>query len=113
VRQVAIDVPRASYDRELGFWTAVTGVSPRRSVIAEEFHVLDAPTGQPLGLLVQRLGADDTGEVRAHLDWGTTDRAAETERHLGLGARVLAQHRRWTVLTDPNGRAYCLTDVQP
>lgn len=113
VRQVAIDVPRASYDRELGFWAAVTGWTPRRSVIAEEFHVLDAPAGQPLGLLLQRLGADDTGEVRAHLDWGTTDRAAETERHLGLGARVLAQHRHWTVLTDPNGRAYCLTDVAP
>jgi hypothetical protein len=113
VRQVAIDVPRASYDRELGFWAAVTGVTPRQSVVAEEFHVLDAPAGQPVGLLIQRLGADDTGDVRAHLDWGTTDRAAETERHLGLGARVLAQHRHWTVLTDPNGRPYCLTDVAP
>ncbi|MBM0126449.1 VOC family protein [Pimelobacter simplex] len=110
VRQVAIDVPRASYDRELGFWAAVTGWRQRASSVTEDFRFLVAPQGQPLGLLLQRLGADDTGDVRAHLDWSTTDRAAETERHLGLGARVLAQHRHWTVLADPVGRVYCLTD---
>ncbi|WP_436700100.1 VOC family protein [Nocardioides sp. BYT-33-1] len=113
VRQVSIDVPRASYERELGFWAAVTGWRQRLSTVTEDFRFLDAPEGQPLGLLLQRLGADDTGDVRAHLDWGTTDRAAETERHLGLGARVLAQHRLWTVLSDPVGRVYCLTDGDP
>ncbi len=113
VRQVAIDVPAPSYDRELAFWAAITRWTPRRSVVAEEFHVLDAPAGQPMGLLLQRLGDDDPGEVRAHLDWGTTDRAAETERHLALGARVLAQHGHWTGLADPVGRVYCLTDAPP
>jgi len=113
VCQVSIDVPRPAYDAELAFWTAVTGWRQRASTVTEDFRFLVQPEGQPLGLLLQRLGADDTGDVRAHLDWGTTDRAAETERHLALGARVLAQHRHWTVLADPVGRVYCLTDEDP
>lgn len=112
VRQVAIDVPRSSYDVEWGFWSALTGWEQRPSTVTEDFRFLLAPPGQPLGLLVQRLGEDD-GPVRAHLDWGTTDRAAETERHLTLGARVLAVHSHWTVLSDPVGRTYCLTDGDP
>ncbi|WP_408898423.1 VOC family protein [Nocardioides sp. R1-1] len=110
VDQVSIDVPRAAYDRELAFWTAITGWRQRTSSVTEDFRFLGPPEGQPLGLLLQRLGADDDGDIRAHLDWGTSDRAAETERHLALGARVLAQHRYWTVLADPVGRVYCLTD---
>lgn len=113
VRQVAIDVPAASYEREWGFWHAITGWKERASTINEDFRFLLAPLDQPLDLLLQRLGTDDQGEVRAHLDWGTTDRAAETELHLAHGSRVLAQHSHWTVLVDPTGRTYCLTDGDP
>ncbi len=113
VRQVAIDVPPASYEREWGFWSALTGWEPRASTVTEDFRFLVPPADQPLALLVQRLGEDHQGGIGAHLDWGTTDRAAETERHLALGARVLAQHRHWTVLAEPTGRVYCLTDADP
>lgn len=112
VRQVAIDVPRASYDRELAFWHALTGWEEHASSVSPDFRFLVPPPGQPVQLLLQRLG-EETGPVRAHLDWGATDRAAETERHLGLGARVLAVHSHWTVLADPVGRTYCLTDGTP
>ncbi|TWH03201.1 hypothetical protein L615_001200000700 [Nocardioides sp. J9] len=112
VDQVAIDVPRASYDAELAFWRTLTGWREHQSSIAAHFRFLLPPDGQPLGLLLQRLDEED-GPLRAHLDWGTTDRAAETERHLALGARVLAVHSHWTVLTDPVGRTYCLTDADP
>lgn len=112
VRQVAIDVPRASYDVELAFWHALTGWEEHASSVSVDFRFLVPPAGQPLQLLLQRLG-EETGPTRAHLDWGTTDRAAETERHLGLGSRVLAVHSHWTVLADPVGRTYCLTDGDP
>lgn len=112
VVQVAIDVPRASYDAELAFWHALTRWSERASAVSPDFRFLVPPAGQPLRLLLQRLGETD-GPARAHLDWGATDRAAETERHLALGARVLAVHDHWTVLVDPVGRAYCLTDQSP
>ncbi|WP_308220324.1 VOC family protein [Pimelobacter simplex] len=120
VRQVALDVPPAAYRTELGFWTALTGWAQRASSVSDDFRFLVPPADhdqnrdQPLRLLLQRLGeADASGAVRAHLDWGTTDRAAETERHLGLGAHVLAVHPHWTVLRDPVGRVYCLTDGDP
>ncbi len=112
VRQVAIDVPRASYDAELAFWHAITGWAEHPSSVSADFRFLVPPAGQPLQLLLQRLG-EEAGPARAHLDWGTTDRSAETERHLGLGARVLAVHSHWTVLADPVGRTYCLTDGPP
>lgn len=112
VRQVAIDVPQASYDAELTFWTALTRWPQRRSTVTDAFRFLVPPQGQPLELLLQRLDEPD-GPARAHLDWGTTDRAAETERHLALGARVLAVHEHWTVLVDPVGRTYCLTGQDP
>lgn len=112
VRQVAIDVPRASYDAELAFWTVLTRWRQRTSTVTDAFRFLEPPPGQPLGLLLQRLDEPE-GDARAHLDWGTTDRAAETERHLALGARVLAVHEHWTVLVDPVGRVYCLTDGDP
>jgi hypothetical protein len=113
VYQVAIDVPRSSYERELGFWHAITGWDQRTSSVTEDFRFLVPPAGQPLRLLVQRLGADDQDGVRAHLDWATSDRAAETERHLAIGAHVLAVLPHWTVLRDPTGRVYCLTDARP
>ena len=65
-----------------------------------------------LGLLLQRLDEPD-GTVRAHLDVGTPDRGAEVERHVALGARVLATEEFWTVLADPAGLAYCVTDRDP
>lgn len=112
VHQVSIDVPAAEYDREVVFWEGLTGWEPRQSGQFPEFRFLGPPEGQPLGILLQRLD-EASGPTRAHLDWGCTDRAAETQRHLKLGATVVAEHPRWTVLRDPVGRAYCLTDGDP
>ena len=85
---------------EPGFWCALTGWELWHSPYADEFHSLVRPRGIPIRLLLQRLGAEESGPVRAHLDIATDDRAAETRRHAALGARV----------ADPAGLAYCLTD---
>ncbi len=112
VDQVCLDVGRASYDRECDFWERLTGWERRVSADHEEFQRLVRPAGQPVHLLLQRL--DETrGDVRAHLDLATTNRTAETERHLALGAQLRAVHDAWTVLADPAGAAYCLTDRSP
>lgn len=112
VDQVCIDIPASSYDDECGFWRDLTGWEPRSSAVSPDFQSLLRPEGQPLRLLLQRLG-EQTGAVRAHLDWATTDRAAETERHQEHSARVVGTHSRWTVLADPVGRVYCITDRDP
>jgi hypothetical protein len=51
--------------------------------------------------------------VRAHADLACADRAASVARHLATGARVVEVRDGWTVMTDPVGRVYCLTDRRP
>ncbi|WP_141014274.1 VOC family protein [Nocardioides sambongensis] len=110
--QVCLDVPPASYRTEVGFWSALTGWQTRASPVSEGFTSLVRPSGQPLRFLLQRL--DGAGDVPgAHLDWATDDRAEEVARHRALGAEVVAEHPVWTVLRDPVGRVYCVTDRDP
>lgn len=112
VDQVCIDVPGEMYDAEVAFWQQVSGRELVPSPGNAEFLRLVRPEGQPVHLLLQQLG-QPLGEVRAHLDLATTDRPAETARHVELGAGVVARYAGWTVLTDPAGSAYCITDRRP
>lgn len=112
VDQVCLDIPSSHYETECRFWAALTGWELRPSPTHAEFRRLVRPAGQPLHLLLQRLG-EDLGPVRAHLDLATDDRAAETRRHVALGAEVVGVHDSWTVLTAPGTPAYCLTDRRP
>lgn len=112
VDQVCLDIPPRLFDAELAFWSTLTGWAPRPSSTSAEFTALHRPAGQPLRLLLQRLD-DDQPHVGAHLDLACSDRAAELERHLALGATHVADHRHCSVLTDPSGTPYCLTDRDP
>lgn len=111
VDQVCLDIPADGFDGERHFWLEVTGREPLPS-IRPEFQRLRRPSDQGLELLVQRL-EDAAGEVRAHLDVGCSDRGAETERHRALGATHLKSYDAWTVLADPTGSTYCITDRAP
>jgi hypothetical protein len=111
VDQVCLDIPDLRFDGEVEFWLAVTGRELVES-IRPEFARLRRPADQGLELLVQRL-EESTGAVRGHLDIGCSDRAAETERHLALGAGHVKTYDAWTVLTDPAGSPYCITDREP
>jgi hypothetical protein len=111
VDQVCLDIPHGGYDEECAFWAAVTGwdLAPSRD---SEFRSLVRPPDIPLRFLLQRLG-EAAGPVRGHLDLAAEDRAAEVRRHAGLGAELVAEHHQWTVLRDPVGFAYCVTDRNP
>ncbi|WP_045875617.1 VOC family protein [Pseudofrankia sp. DC12] len=111
VDQVCLDIPADRYDEERAFWAELTGWELRAGS-RPEFRYLDRPAGIPLRLLLQRLD-EPTGSVRAHLDLAATDRAAETRRHVELGATVVARLGRWTALRDPVGLSYCITDRDP
>lgn len=111
VDQVCLDIPPERYDEECAFWAEQTGweLAPTS---APYMRQLVRPDGMPLRVLLQRQDEGD-GQVRAHLDLATTDRGKETERHRVLGARVQSTHQRWTVLRDPAGALYCITDRDP
>ena len=110
--QVCLDVAPDGFDAEVAFWAGLTGWEPRTSAVSGDFVPLDRPRDQPWRFLLQRT-LDARSPATAHLDLGTDDRAAEVERHVALGAAVESEHAYWTVLRDPVGSAYCLTDRDP
>ncbi|MGI8523226.1 MAG: VOC family protein [Nocardioides sp.] len=111
VDQVCLDIPSGRYGAECAFWSDLLGWG-FEAARHPEFRRLHVPTDQPLRMLLQRLDEPD-GPVRAHLDLATDDRPAETERHVALGAEVVDSRPGWTVLRDPAGSAYCITDRDP
>ncbi|HET6153192.1 MAG TPA: VOC family protein [Marmoricola sp.] len=111
VDQITLDIPPAQYAEECAFWAARTGWDLHETR-RPELRYLQRPEDQPLRILLQRLDEAD-GPARAHLDIATSDRALETGRHRDLGAGVLRVRERWTVMTDPAGTPYCITERDP
>ena len=109
--QVCLDMPASKHEDECRFWAHVTGW-PHESGRFPEFSSLEKPADQPLRLLLQRLD-DDEGPVRAHLDLSSSDRVAEVVRHRSLDAALVHEAGHWTVLRDPAGLEYCVTDRDP
>jgi Glyoxalase-like domain len=99
------------------FWGQVTGYredpeNPNRPGDPEGY--LATPDGQP-GLLFITVPEPKTVKNRVHLDLVPTDqtRDQEVERLLGIGATLVADHRRpdgtgWVVLADPEGNELCI-----
>jgi hypothetical protein len=83
VDQVCLDIPDLGYAGEVAFWRDLTGWV-WTPADEPELSFLRRPPGIPLRILFQRLG-EPTGAVRA----------------------------QWTVMSDPVGRVYCLTDRSP
>jgi GNAT superfamily N-acetyltransferase len=111
VDQVCLDLPVAVHAPETAFWSALLGAEVTASSGHPQFSRLDVD-GFPMRILLQRLDEPD-GPAGAHLDLAVSDRSAETARHVALGAAVERQEPWWTVLRDPAGLAYCLTDRDP
>lgn len=109
--QLCLDIPPRLWATETAFWGALTGWDLRATDLPELTRIR-VPPALPVKLLLQRTD-DEAGTVRSHPDLATGDRAALTRRHVALGARVLARTAQWTVLNDPQGRVYCLTDRTP
>lgn len=111
VDQVCLDIPVVEFAGEVEFWSELTGWAAAPLSPDSEFVALERPSGIPVRILLQRLGPGTP--VGAHLDIACRDRAQQIARHLRLGAIVVAQGASWTVLADPLGRRYCLTDRDP
>nr|WP_269449855.1 VOC family protein [Auraticoccus cholistanensis] len=112
VDQVCVDAAPGHHEAEVAFWATLTGLPPRPS--GPEFVRLTPPPEQPLQLILQRL-QDGSGPTTAHLDLGTSagSRDTEVDRHRELGAELVRRFEDWTVLRDPAGTTYCVTDHLP
>lgn len=109
---LCLDIPSALYDAEAAFWVHVLAGEHRVFERRPEFAQLPVSDPGPLVVLLQRTD-EPAGKVRVHLDLGTPDRPAEVARHVALGGRVLDVEEFWTVLADPAGLRYCVTDRDP
>jgi hypothetical protein len=99
------------------FWAQVTGYQedpedPNEPGDPEGYLV--GPDGQP-NLLFIAVPEPKTVKNRVHLDLQPDDRTRdeEVERLLGIGATMVADHRRsdgtgWVVLADPEGNELCI-----
>lgn len=103
------------FDELLAFWQAALGYVPREPP-HDGWVVLADPNGAGPNISLDRITEDrlpPLGEVsRVHLDLYTTDRPAEVERLLGLGAtryeREYGPEDDFVVLVDPDGNRFCV-----
>ena len=115
VRNITFDC--ADPYRLARFWSLVTGLQedPEDPNLPEDQEAaLVGPDGQA-NLLFIRVPEAKTVKNRVHLDLMPTSRTRdqEVERLLGLGATLVADHRRpdgsgWAVLADPEGNELCI-----
>lgn len=110
--QLCLDCPPEEAQREAEFWHRLTGWA-RRDGTSPEFVCHLVPRAGSLQLLVQRRASASPAEVTLHLDLGASDREAEAARLTALGATRVAAGDGWIVLTDPDGRRFCVTGQSP
>jgi glyoxalase superfamily protein len=99
-----------------GFWSEVTGYPRHPDDKPEDpAALLIAPDGEGPGLLFVNVPEGKAGKNRLHLDLQPTDRKRdeEVDRLIGLGAKLVADHRKgdgtgWAVLADPEGNEFCV-----
>lgn len=108
VDQVCLDIPPSRWEHECRFWADLTGWVLVDQNPDDEFRRLRRPDGLAIQFLLQRLD-DEQPVVVGHLDLGTDDYLAETDRHLALGATEVRRTPHWVTLRDPSGRLYCVT----
>lgn len=112
IDQICFDVPDPDFDREVAFWAELVGAEPvGRS--RPEFTGLRRDPALSLQILLQRVPAETGSPASAHLDLATTSVDDEVHRHEDWGARVVETHAHWTMMADPVGRLYCITDRNP
>lgn len=92
------------------FWSTALGLEVEYDV--GHFVRLGAPHPHAPSVGLQRVDDPTPGKNRVHLDCGTTDRAADVERLVALGATVVGEGSSpelvWTVLADPAGNQFCV-----
>jgi catechol 2,3-dioxygenase-like lactoylglutathione lyase family enzyme len=95
------------------FWADALGARVHEDDVPGDPEVL--LVGPEPGLLFIQVPEGKTVKNRLHVDLEPVDRTrdAEVERLVGIGATVLADHRRpegsgWVTLADPEGNEFCV-----
>jgi len=95
------------------YWAAALGLPERRDG-DHEVLLADAEWTYPR-YTFQRVDVPESRTNHLHIDLVTEDRVAEVDRLVALGATTVrtitddANGVEWTVMTDPDGNEFCVT----
>lgn len=103
ISTLMIDCLEEDFEAALAFWWKALGLRPRWPQPGQRYVTL-GPIEGPLTVRLQRV-ARDPGY---HLDIETDDLRAETRRLEAAGATRKYRIRRWWVMEDPAGNAFCV-----
>jgi hypothetical protein len=96
-----------------GFYAALLGRAVD-SGASEHFATVGKAAGEHPILMFIQVPDRTPGKNSIHLDLTSPDRAGETARAVGLGAKHVADFdeygARWTTLTDPEGNLFDIGD---
>jgi len=102
------------FDRMLAFWQEVLHYVPREPARGG-WVVLRDPEGRMPNVSLNQVPHKRTKRSRLHLDLYTTNREAEVERLLQIGATRYPWRYRpgadFVVLEDPDGNLFCVVQV--
>lgn len=93
------------------FWAGVLGSEVGEGA-SEHFATVVNPDPGP-GMMFIQVPERKTTKNRMHLDLAATDRTAEVERLVALGAEHVHDKdewgHQWTTLRDPEGNEFCVS----
>jgi len=99
-----IDCLDDQFDASFSFWSEALGLPARRRPARNQRYVTLGKIEAPLFVRLQRV-PDDPGY---HLDIESDDIPAEVARLELHGARNKRRVKRWWVVQDPSGNAFCV-----
>ncbi len=91
----------------VAFWSGALGYEPVYFDEEPDYVGLGVP-GDEVTVILQRVGHDS----RVHLDIETDDQEAEVKRLEALGAKRVADIKRWVVMEAPSGHRFCVVNPQ-
>jgi hypothetical protein len=104
VSTLMIDCLADRFDESIGFWSRALGLKkPRRPAADQRYLTLGKIEG-PLFVRLQKV-EDNPGY---HLDIESDDINAEADRLEAVGATRKYRIKRWWVLEDASGNAFCV-----
>jgi predicted enzyme related to lactoylglutathione lyase len=105
---IVIDCQTDNIDEAATFWAGALGWPAAKPSSPDDiYRKLETPEEQIM-VLLQRV----THPSRAHLDIETDNVEAEVARLEKLGARRVAQVKRWWVMEAPTGQRFCVVPPQ-
>ena len=104
---IIIDCQTDDLERDAEFWSAALGGDAVKPNDAGRYIDIRRDPADP-HVILQKVEHPS----RVHIDIETDDREAEVNRLLQLGASVVEEFPRWTVMQAPSGHRFCIVGAR-